>query len=177
MYSVDSKDTVVELTDAPQSSIGAPCPMILAGEHHLHLAYYLEDKSPDWDGATVRVVGEDATGERVALVEFTHAYAHMFGPPNDEAFDGHPLASRGLGPYRVHEVRNSSWVRRLERMNSVHPCHLAERFSRYRHFIFAFHDTTFECIAESFSFRVHNGSVADILNRAYRESSADTPAA
>src|SRR3954452_623284 len=97
MYSVDSKDTVVEISDVPQSSVGAPSPMILASEHHLHLAYYLEDGPPDCDGTTVQVVGGNTTGEPVGLVEFKHAIAHMFGPPNDEAFSGHPLASRGLG--------------------------------------------------------------------------------
>lgn len=151
----------------PQSSVGAPCPMILAGEHHLHLAYYLENRSPDWDGTTVRVVGEGTSGERVALVEFTDAYAHMFGPPNDEAFSGHPLASRGVGPYRVHEVYHSSWIRTLERMNAVHPYHRPEHFSCYRHFIFAFHDRTFECIAEAFIITVHTGSVVEVLERAF----------
>ncbi len=170
MYSVDSKDTVVELSDVPQSSVGAPCPMVLAGEHHLHLVFYLENRSPDWDGTTVRVVGETTAGESVVLVQFARAYAHMFGPPNDEAFGGHPLASRGLGPYRAHEVRDSSWVRRLERMNAVHPYHKAEHFARYRHFIFAFHDTTFECVAEAFSVSVHSGSVAKVLERAFAES-------
>jgi hypothetical protein len=171
MYSVDSKDTVVELANVPQSSVGAPCPMLLVGERHLHLAYYLENRSPDWDGTTVRLVGEDTSGEPVGLVEFAHAYAHMFGPPNDEAFHGHPLASRGLGPYRVHEVLASSWIRRLERMNAVHPCHRPEHFAHYRHFVFAFHDTTFECIAESFKVSVHSGSVAEVLERAFRERS------
>lgn len=171
MYSVDSKDTVTEIADVPQSSVGAPCPMILAGEHHLHLAYYLQATPAGWDGTTVRIVGESTTGEPVALVEFTHSIAHMFGPPNDEAFSGHPLASRGVGPYRVHEVHHSSWIRRLERMNAVHPCHRPEQFARYRHFIFAFHDTTFECIAETFGVTVHTGSVAEVLERAFREVS------
>lgn len=69
MYCVDSQDRVIEIMDVPQSSVGAPCPMILAGEHHLHLAYYFEDRLPDWDGTTVRVVGESTTGMPVALVE------------------------------------------------------------------------------------------------------------
>lgn len=147
--------------------------MILAGEHHLHLVYYLEDQAPDWDGTTVRVVGERTTGEPVALVEFTHAYAHMFGPPNDEAFGGHPLAARGLRPYRVYEVRGSSWIRGLEHMNAVHPYHRPEHFARYRHFIFAFHDTTFECVAEAFRVSVHTGSVAGVLEKACGESAAN----
>jgi hypothetical protein len=169
MYSVDEKDTVVENIEVPQSSVGAPCPMILAGEHHLHLAYYLEDNSRPWDGTTVRVVGEQSAGEPVALVAFSHAKAHILGPPNDEAFRGHPLASRGLRPYRVFEVRDSSWIRHLERMNAVHPNHRPERFARFHHFIFAFHDTTFECVAESFALSTHTGSVADVLRGGWQE--------
>jgi hypothetical protein len=165
MYSIDSKDTVVELTDVPQSSVGAPCPMILAGEHHLHLAYYLQDTPADWHGQSIRLVDENTIDEPVALVRFKRAYAHMFGPPNDEAFHGHPLAVRGLTPYSVHEVKDSSWIRRLERMNAVHPYHRPEFFGDYHHFVFAFHDSTFECISESFSVTVHTGSVAEVLKQ------------
>ena len=170
MYSVDHKDKVVEMHDAPQSSVGAPCPMILAGEGYLYLAFFLEDSRAGWNGSTVRVVGEDTSGEPVALVAFTHICAHFFGPPNDEAFSGHPLASRGLRPYGVFEVQDSSWIRTLERMNSVHPYHRPERFAALRHFIFAFHDTTFECIAQDFSSSVLEGSVAGVLANAFRES-------
>ena len=169
MYSIDSKDTVIEISDAPQSSVGAPCPMFLAGEGYLYLAFFLEDTQTGWDGTTVRVVGEDTSGEPVALVTFTHIYAHFFGPPNDEAFSGHPLASRGLQPYSVSEVQHSSWIRMLERMNSVHPYHRPERFAELRHFIFAFHDTTFECIAQGFSSSVREGSVAGVLADVFRE--------
>jgi len=88
----------------------------------------------------------------------------MFGPPNDEAFGGHPLAHRGLGPYAVFEVRQSSWIRQLERMNSVHRQHEREWFlSNKKHFIFAFHDSTFECIAESFDVQVRQGSLLSAL--------------
>ena len=84
----------------------------------------------------------------------------MFGPPNDEAFDGHPLASRGLTPYAEFEVIDSSWLRQLEKMNSVHPYHNRERFmANLHHFVFAFHDSTFECIAASFSVSIHRGSL------------------
>jgi hypothetical protein len=112
---------------------------------------------------------ENTAGEPVALVSFTQPYAHMFGPPNDEAFSGHPLASRGLRPYSVSEIRESSWIRRLERMNAVHPYHKPERFADYRHFVFAFHDTTFECIARAFTVSFHTGSVAEVLQSTFRE--------
>ncbi len=48
-------------------------------------------------------------------------------------------------------------------MNSVHPYHKPEHFQRYKHFIFAFHDSTFECIAESFSASIHRGSTQGVL--------------
>ena len=164
MYEVDDKDQVVELKDAPQSSVGAPNPILLAGEHDLLLTYYLEDTPEGWDGTSVRGVGTATEGEPVAVVNFKRCTAHMFGPPDDEAFSGHPLAQRGLGPYGVFEIRNSSWVRKLEKMNAVHPQHDKHRFmANKKHFVFSFHDTTFECIAESFSVEVSRGSVKSMI--------------
>jgi hypothetical protein len=59
--------------------------------------------------------------------------------------------SRGLAPYGEFEVVASSWIRSLERMNRVHPRHDAARFAELRHFIFTFHDKTFECVAKGVS--------------------------
>ena len=92
----------------------------------------------------------------------------MFGAPNDEAFAGHPLASRGLHPYGAFEVRSSSWIRQLERMNSVHPFHKPERFQRLKHFVFAFHDSTFECVAESYAISNYEGSGQLLLTELQR---------
>jgi hypothetical protein len=169
VYSVDDKDYVVELVDVPRSSVGAPCPMILAGEGYLYVAFFVEDTSTGWDGRTVRVVGEDTTGEPVALVSFVRPSAHLFGPPNDEAFSGHPLAARGLHSYGIFEIRESSWIRTLEHMNSVHPRHRAEPYSALRHFVFSFHDTTFECVAREFTITLRHGSVAGVLHDAFHE--------
>jgi hypothetical protein len=83
-----------------------------------------------------------------------------------EAFAGHPLADRGLTPYGVFEIRESSWVRKLERMNAVHRYHDKHRFMRdKKHFVFSFHDTTFECVAESFTVEVSTGSVNGAIRR------------
>jgi hypothetical protein len=163
MYTISLADQPLELNDIPQSSVGAPCPMVMAGEHSLRLAYYLQNTPKGWDGTTVRILSDSQADEPCALVTFKMALAHMLGPPNDEAFEGHPLAARGLRPYSVFEIRSSSWLAGLERMNSVHPSHRSEHYARYKHFVFAFHDTTFECIAESFSVSVHRGSVRSTL--------------
>lgn len=159
MYAVDEKDEVVELAELPQSSVGAPCPLVIADEHHVVVAYYLEDRDPAWDGSTVRIVGPESSDEPVALVRFAACRAHTLGPPNDEAFAGHPLADRGLEPYGSFEIRGSSWIRMLERMNSVHPYHRPEAFSRLRHLILTFHDSTFECVCAGFSVTTTRGSI------------------
>jgi hypothetical protein len=166
VYEVDSLDSVVEQHDAPRPDIGAPLPLVVSDESHVLLAYLVSEPDPNWDGSYTTVVSPDSQGMAVALVRFGWPYAHLFGPPNDEAFGGHPLASRGLHPYAVFEVRQSSWIRRLERMNSVHPRHDRERFlAGLRHFVFAFHDSTFECIAEGFESEVFRGSMRSALER------------
>jgi hypothetical protein len=163
MYEVDHRDEVLKLSGVPQSSIGAPIPFVVSDEHRVVLSYYIQTMDPEWDGRTVRVVGPTNTSEPLAVVRFKGCYAHMFGPPNDEAFKGHPLASRGLSPYGAYEVRQSSWIRRLERMNSIHPQHRPEMFKTRRHLIFAFHDSTFECICDGFDVRISEGSIADAI--------------
>jgi hypothetical protein len=42
-------------------------------------------------------------------------------------------------------------------MNSVHPRHRPEHFKSYRHFVLAFHDSTFECIAEGYATELASG--------------------
>ncbi|HXI91117.1 MAG TPA: hypothetical protein VNO24_13965, partial [Blastocatellia bacterium] len=128
MYSVDEKDRVVPITDIPQSSVGSPIPIVLSDEFVTVVAFYLQNTPEGWAGTWVRVVSADTEGEPVALVRFSLCHAFMFGPPNDEAFAGHPLASRGLEPYGAFLIENSSWVRQLERMNSIHPSHNPERY-------------------------------------------------
>jgi hypothetical protein len=171
LYTV-SDDRVRELSTLPQSSIGAPCPMMLADEHTLRIGYYLQEGrlTTEWSTLPVRPPSVDDSDDLCALVTFSLVHAHMFGPPNDEAFAGHPLAARGLSPYAAFEVERSSWLRSLERMNAVHPYHQAQRFARFKHYILTFHDTTFECLAEAFSVSLVRGSVWRVLRDAQNEA-------
>jgi hypothetical protein len=163
MYSIDERDKVIELEDVPQSSVGAPMPVLLSNEYKILLAYIIQNTPSEWDGSYVRVVSPSTPGEPLALIEFIHFEAFMFGAPNDEAFHGHPLANRGLHPYGTFQIENSSWIRQLERMNSVHPRHNSALFEQFKHFIFAFHDSTFECVAKGFAVSQHEGSMESIL--------------
>jgi hypothetical protein len=141
MYEVDARDTVVRLTELPQCDVGAPMPALAAAEHHLEVGYIARERGAD--------------EETIAIVRFNRPYAHFFGPPNDEAFEGHPLAGRGLEPYGAFRIDDSSWIRRLERMNAVHEYHRPEAFAELQHFVLTFHDTTFECVALTFEVGIH----------------------
>lgn len=163
MYEVDKQDSVIELEDLPPSSTGAPLPVVVADDYRLYVAYIVEEPDPSWDGTSVTVVTPESADEAIALIQFVRPYAHFMGPPNDEAFSGHPLASRGLHPYGGFEVAHSSWLRILERRNRVHPYHSASSYADLRHFVLAFHDSTFECIARGYEIQLIRGSVAGVI--------------
>ena len=110
---------------------------IFANEQRVVLAYYINTTDPSWDGKAVRILNQERSDEPIALVRLD-CFAHMFGPPNDEAFSGHPLASRGLHPYGAFRIERSSWIRKLERMNRVHDHHRPECFERFHHLVFTF---------------------------------------
>lgn len=147
MYTVDSADRVIRVDELPKLDVGAPQPTVFANDSTVIVAYFTPNaKTHDQDGR--------------AFVTFSSWVGSMFGPPNDEALDGHPLAARGLEPYRACRVENSSWVRQLEHMNEVHPQHRPGRWQKYTHYILTFKERTFECIARSLSVSVVPGPLA-----------------
>ena len=148
MYQIDGRDCVVEVTVAPAHAAGSPVPVILATDNDLLLCY---ETAPG--------------GDTLALLRFMNPRAHYFGSPNDEALRGHPLYLRGLRPYGIFEVEGSSWIRSLERMNSVHPRHRSEAFQGLRHFILTFHDSCFECVARAVSETMIIPNDIDVRNK------------
>jgi hypothetical protein len=164
MYTVDGNDRVVELRDLPQSCIGAPLPVLLMDEYTLVLASCLElEGPPGWDGETARVVSPLTDDMQVALLRFSPYGPFMFGPPNDENIEDHPLGSRGLKAYGAYRVESSSWIRTLERMNSVHPEHNPRAYDDLIHYIFTFHDSTFECVARALELSQHRGPLKSAI--------------
>lgn len=145
MYEIDELDSVLELMSVPQMEPGAPAPVILAEEGALVLSYELRDQ-----------ILEQPTKSPVAIVRFLRPRFHLFGLPNDEALKGHPLAERGLAPYGAFRVIDSSLIRRLERMNRVHEHHNPARYRNLIHYIFTFHDSTFECVAEALTVSIEH---------------------
>jgi hypothetical protein len=161
-YTPDERDRVVWLADAPPSDEGAALPVVLASEFRLFLLYLTSDTSPDWDG-TPRIVSAESDDMPVAVIEFLQPYVHLFGPPNDEAIIGHPLAGRGLHPCGRFTVEDSSWLRALERMDAVYERHHPERFRLLTHYVFTFRDSTFECAANDLAVTVRRGSLREVV--------------
>ncbi len=78
-------------------------------------------------------------------IEFEICQITKFGYQNDEAIEGHPLYSKGLRAYDIFRVENSEWIKSIERQNQVNFPNTD--YKSLQHFIFTFHDSTFECIA------------------------------
>jgi hypothetical protein len=165
MYSVDQEDRVVALGEVPKPGVGAPCPVILADESTLVLAYYVSSPPPpDWDGIP-REISLDSTGESAALVTFYWCWVHIQSEITDATINGHPLYDRGLNSYSAFEVLHSSWIRQLEHFQATEASPQPQRYARLRHFIFAFHDSLFECVASSLDVELHQASIRSLVPR------------
>lgn len=160
MYEIDSRDSLLVLEGIPRPESGAPLPLLVSNEGTVIVTYYANSQSPGWE--SFPSIADDASSDDpLAVVRFRNCNSFMFGAPNDEALihGGHPLASRGLKPYRVYRVENSSWIRKLELMNSGHPQHRQEWFAKLQHIIITFHDSTFECVCAGCDASKAGGSV------------------
>jgi hypothetical protein len=144
--------------------IGAPLPHLLQNDNRAFLAFFVRDNDPHWDGTSVTVRDPaSATRPAIAVVEFLGCCSARLGDPNDEVFEGHRLNGRGLDAYTAQEVVNSSWIAELDRINRVHDRYDASRWKKLHHYIFWFHDSTFECVAQSFQVEVVDVRLAEVL--------------
>jgi hypothetical protein len=142
---------------------GAPLPHLLCSGQRAFLIFIQRKIDPSWDGTQVTVKSPSSKGaESLALVEF-HGATVKFGAPNDEVMSGHPLQGKGLMGYGAHYVMNSRWTRELEEINKVHPQYNPEVWKNLKHYLFAFHDETFECIADGHRVETHRTSLPDLV--------------
>ena len=61
------------------------------------------------------------------------------------------------------KVENSPWLKELETINSVHSGYDPETWRNLNHYIFGFHDSTFECVAKSFVVEVRATTIPEVL--------------
>jgi hypothetical protein len=143
---------------------GAPMPHLMVNDHRALLSFLLSEPDPSWDGSYVTIKSPgDEQPEALGLVEFDCCISARLGAPNDEVFEGHPLSGKGLEAYGAQRVVNSRWIKEIEKINSVHRMYLPESWREHTHFIFWFHDSTFECIARSYKAETHRISMKEML--------------
>lgn len=154
-----------EPVDFPvQWNIGAPLPFLLQNDRKTFLTFYIREVDPNWDGTYVNIVDPKSTKKvKLALVEFKCCSSTKLGAPNDEVHEGHPLNGKGLDSYTAQIVKNSSWLKEIQAINSVHSCYNEKSWESLNHYVFWFHDSTFECIAESFSIETYSTNMQELL--------------
>jgi hypothetical protein len=141
----------VPLEFPAQWDIGAPLPYLLQNDYKTFLIFLLADTQPCYDGSLVTLVSPaDKNPSNMAVVEFKGCMCSKMGAPNDEVYEGHPLHGKGFEGYSPLRVVNSEWIKELETINSVHRQYRPERWRTLGHYIFGFHDCTFECVAQTF---------------------------
>ena len=146
--------------------MGAPLPHLMVNDNRALLSFYLRRSDPDWDGSYVTIKDpSDGSVESLALVEFDFCYSARLGAPNDEVFEGHPLAGKGLDGYTAQLVKNSRWIHELETINSVHRMYDPDSWRDLNHYVFWFHDSTFECVARSYKVETYRESLGEMLAR------------
>lgn len=146
--------------------VGAPLPFLICNDYRTFLTFYVSDPDPNWDGTCVHVVDPSSSKDvSLCLVTFEHCMSAKLGHPNDEVQTGHPLAGRGLRAYTAQIVKNSPWLAEVAKTNSVHPNNKPETWNTLNHYVFWFHDSTFECLAESYKVEVTTESMPELLNR------------
>jgi hypothetical protein len=107
-----------------------------------------------------------------ALVEFKRCLVSRFGYPNDEARWGIPQYKDVS--YGIYEVRNSTWIKEVVQLNRYRFPDTKDDYVR-RHFLFAFHDDTFECLADDLLFEVVNEPYDRIFERIWRRAFGEAP--
>jgi hypothetical protein len=156
-----------------QWDTGAPLPHVLMNDHKTLLLFLLNESDPAWDGSYVNIVSPNTSEpESLALVEFMACHSAKLGSPNDEVNQGHPLHGKGYQGYSALRVINSPWIKELQAINSVHRQYDPSRWGGLSHYILGFHDTTFECVARSFSVEKIRMSFPEALAFATRRLTA-----
>ena len=160
MYHVSGDEKLLELADFPRPGYtGGHDPSVFSDDHSLLLAYKDENHS-------------------TVVLTIKHPTCYMFGHPNEEVLHGHPLFEKGVVRFGVSQVLNSSWIKDLERVNSVHEKHRSGWQASLNHYIFSFHDSTFECVAAEIDIvspsRTVNGT-RDAINAVFEQWEKEQP--
>ncbi|MBS1520530.1 MAG: hypothetical protein JST50_06010 [Bacteroidetes bacterium] len=142
---------LIEIKDAFKIDYGAPCPILLADDHHLRLFFY----------------GGPDNNDRIE-VRFISSPFFSFSPPNDEALNGHPYYELGLVSCGFFELLDSDLLNKIKSYGRFHPYYNPSAYDDSHHYIITFKEQLFECIAGKYEVIIHRNktydAAASILN-------------
>ncbi len=161
----------MELIELPLKNMngGSPMPMVLIGSSGNLFVLFYGGELP----VNMRQENNTEYDEILVIMKFIQHSIYKFGSPNDEVLHGHPYYRLGLKPYSFFELKNSDWIKKLMKINSVHRQFNKERWKNDKHFILTFHDETFECIADGYEISEENISMKDKAFQIMNEYFAD----
>ena len=143
--------------------VGAPMPHVFANEYCVFLSFLVAD-SPMTPSEPVRLT--------YAVVEFLRPVAHRLGSPSEDEQFSHYLYGRGQETYRAQRVENSPWLREMidmgKKANSEDDSDEKYWQQHIKHYIFWFHDSTFECLARGYEVHTYHDSINAVVERIIR---------
>jgi hypothetical protein len=159
----DSGDQIQELDlgVTPEAAVsGAVCVQTEAGTFLTFNAMRATDRPSPYGGFFTEDAG-------TAVVEFKRCRVSRFGSPYDEARCGVPQYK--AASYGIYEVLGSSWIKEVVRLNRYSFPKTTDGYVK-RHFLFTFHDDTFECLADDLTLEVFDEPYAVTFERVRRRA-------
>jgi len=147
---------------------GAPLPILLTSDYKLFLIFCVQDKV-DWSNEQQMAQRFEKLFDQRCVVTFLGCADTRFGCPNEEVWHGHYLDGHGQDGNEAQIVVHSPWLNEVMAINSVHSDYRPERWTDKKHYIFWFHDTTFECLAEGLTWEVVTEPIDQILVKLTKE--------
>jgi hypothetical protein len=153
-----SSNNIIELNIGIQPEVGVSGGMLIETEQSTFLTFNAKRSNKQIEVNGMLIL-KDAG---IALFEFQRCLLTRFGYPNDEARFGIPRY-KGVG-YGIYEVQNSAWIKEVVRMNRYQFPKTTDDYVS-KHYLFAFHDSTFECLADNFKYEFLTEPLEIILKR------------
>ncbi len=148
-------DKVIEHDIGCFPELAVSGPVVMAVDEQLVFSFNAMQATPD---------GRRNDAGR-AVIKVKPCLAFKFGHPNDEALPGHPLYDRGFEGAAVYEVLESSWITELARQNRVPFPNSDLSVRGVRHFLFSFHESTLEVLANDLDVSLSDEPFKVIVDR------------
>lgn len=104
----------------------------------------------------------NATLPLVIYVKLVNPYVVTSGGPNDEVIEGQSLYGKGIATCSAFLIENSKWKEEQEKVNRHHRLFCQSRWQRINHYLWTFHDTQIQALAEGFEIQLRDGQLEDV---------------